>query len=218
MEGEILPWILLAGAAAAAPLLALRRVIPAACAEARFRRGLLFLLAGAALAAAAAGWASLGCFGSWLLLLPVILFVPVLAVLAVVAERRRRPGDAVHPPPGGTGRDFWAMALAVSLFALAVPAGGAFYRWEKGRARQWVEAASAEIRAEQAATGRTPAEVGHLFARVGRPPRLVAASPDCGYYAYPGGFAFDVRDPRSFFFTTSWHYDGVTGEWFGLDD
>src|SRR5688572_3470286 len=146
MEVGILPWILLAGVAAAAPLLAVRRVIPAARAEVRFRRRLFFLLGGGALLATFAGWASLGGPLSWLLLVPVILFVPVLAVLAIIAERRRKPADEDLPLPGGQGRDFWAMALAASLFALAVPAGDVFYRWERARARRWVEAVADEIR------------------------------------------------------------------------
>ena len=207
-------------AAAVAAVLALLRVVPAVRRDRSFRRLVVAAAAAGAAAAVVLAWSSLGERFALLLLLltTVAVAIAALGIAAVVLEVRAKPGDPAAVRPGGAGRIAWTLALATSLLFLSLPVERLLFRWEKRRAMRWVEAMAAEVRAERASTGTYPRDLEHLVEKVGGPPRFVANSDGLGYYAYPGGFAFAVEDPSSFFFTTSWHYDGETGAWAEGDD
>jgi hypothetical protein len=185
-----------------------------AVASPTFRRRLLTLLAFPAGAGLLLGWMA-GRQGELFLALGLVFMaMAFLSVCALLAKAAHGSGM-----PGGKGfseasTSMWTLVLAGGVFCcVCLPTGCVVEGYEIGKAKSWVESASAEVRSVEKSTGRLPADLAEILPRIGPAPRR-CGSDSAGYKASAetGAFQFSFQESGGLNFSW-WIYDGRRGEW-----
>jgi hypothetical protein len=116
----------------------------------------------------------------------VFLATAALAACAFLTTAASRPGGPGREGVKEASRSLWTLVLAGAVFCcVSLPAAWAVEAYTIGRAKAWVEAAAAEVRAVERSTGRLPADLAEILPLAGaarrtagtdRPPKLGPSS------------------------------------------